>query len=161
VFEPLECTAHILVRGPSGSLRLRNSAFLPICPGQAGGVGPSATRQSGEIPRHRGTERQASQCGGAEPVAAEPAAHAFTRSGAGAGSDRQADRDAPTAPMTWMKRLRRVFAIDLSICPDFGGRLRVIADVTRPDIIERILEHVARQHAPPEFSASSGSLTVH
>jgi hypothetical protein len=63
--------------------------------------------------------------------------------------------------MTWMERLRRVFAIDLSICPDCGGRLRVIADVTRPDIIQKILEHVARQQAPPEFSASSGSITVH
>jgi hypothetical protein len=42
-----------------------------------------------------------------------------------------------------------------------GARLRVIADVTRPDIIQRILEHVARQQAPPDFSASSGSLTVH
>ena len=30
--------------------------------------------------------------------------------------------------MTWMERLRRVFAIDLSICPDCGGRLRVIAN---------------------------------
>jgi len=42
-----------------------------------------------------------------------------------------------------------------------GGRLRVIADVTRPDIIEKILEHVARQQAPPEFSAISGMATVH
>jgi len=31
--------------------------------------------------------------------------------------------------MTWMERLRRVFAIDLSICPDCGGRPHVIADV--------------------------------
>jgi len=56
---------------------------------------------------------------------------------------------------------RRVFAIDLSICPDCGGRLRVIADVTRPDIIEKILEHVARQQAPPEFSTISSMATVH
>jgi len=63
--------------------------------------------------------------------------------------------------MNWMERLRRVFAIDLSICPDCGGRLRVIADVTRPDIIHKILEHVARQQAPPEFSAISSMATVH
>jgi hypothetical protein len=54
-----------------------------------------------------------------------------------------------------------VFAIDLSICPDCGGRLRVIAAVTRPDSIEKILEHVARQQAPPELSAISGMATVH
>ena len=34
---------------------------------------------------------------------------------------------SPTAPLTWMERLRRVFAIDLSLCPHCGGRLRVIA----------------------------------
>ena len=60
-----------------------------------------------------------------------------------------------------MERLRRVFAIDLSICPDCGGRLRVIADVTRPDVINKILEHVARQQAPPELSAISRMTTVH
>ncbi len=45
------------------------------------------------------------------------------------GGVRQDDPAAPTAPMTWMERLLRVFVIDLSICPDCGGRLRVIADV--------------------------------
>ena len=51
----------------------------------------------------------------------------------------------------------RTDAIDLPICPDCGGRLRVITYVTRPDVIERIstavARHVARQQAPPEFSA--------
>jgi len=59
----------------------------------------------------------------------------------------------------------RTDAIDLSICPDCGGRLRVIADVARPDIIERIrtavARHVARQQAPPECSAISRMTTVH
>jgi hypothetical protein len=59
----------------------------------------------------------------------------------------------------------RTDAIDLSICPDCGGRLRVIADDTRPDVIQRIstavARHAARQQAPPEFSAISGMATVH
>ncbi len=50
----------------------------------------------------------------------------------------EGDQHLPTAPMTWMERLRRVFAIDLSLCPHCGGRVRVIADVTRPDVIQRI-----------------------
>jgi hypothetical protein len=37
-----------------------------------------------------------------------------------------------------MQFAMRAAAIDLSIGPDCGGRLRVIADVTRPDIIQRI-----------------------
>jgi hypothetical protein len=37
----------------------------------------------------------------------------------------------------------------------------VIADVTRPDVIQKILEHVARQQAPPELGAISSMTTVH
>ena len=52
-----------------------------------------------------------------------------------------------------MERLRRVFAIDLrrarGLCPHRGGRVRVIADVTRPDVIQRILAHVATHHDAP------------
>jgi hypothetical protein len=36
-----------------------------------------------------------------------------------------------------MQFAMRTAAIDLSICPDCGGRLRVIADVTCPDVIQR------------------------
>jgi hypothetical protein len=36
----------------------------------------------------------------------------------------------------------------------------VIADVTRPDIIQKILEHVARQQAPPELSGAISSMTM-
>ncbi len=54
----------------------------------------------------------------------------------------------PTAPLTWAERLQRVFAIDITQCPHCGGRLRVIADVTDPQLIERILEHL-RAKPPP------------
>jgi Putative transposase len=69
--------------------------------------------------------------------------------------------EPPTAPMTWMARLKRVFGIDISICPRCGGQLRVIGDVTDPNVIARILEHVeVREHherdprAPPVLLAS-------
>jgi hypothetical protein len=59
---------------------------------------------------------------------------------------------APTAPMTWMARLKRVFDIDISVCPNCGGQLRVIGEVTEPKTIARILEHVEarerHEHAP-------------
>ena len=65
------------------------------------------------------------------------------------------------APMTWLARLKRVFNIDISVCPNCGGRLRVIGEVTEPKTIARILEHVkAREHhehtprAPPVLLAS-------
>ena len=52
------------------------------------------------------------------------------------------------APLTWAQRLKRVFLIDITLCPHCGGTLRVIADVTDPTLIDRILAHV-RKRGPP------------
>ena len=46
--------------------------------------------------------------------------------------------------LTWAQRLRRVFAIDIETCRQCGGRLRVIANIEAPAVIERILAHLAR-----------------
>jgi len=55
----------------------------------------------------------------------------------------------PCSPLSWAERLKRVFDIDISVCPLCGGTLRVIADVTDPDAIQTILAHL-RQRAPPD-----------
>ena len=62
------------------------------------------------------------------------------------------ERNLPTAPLSWAERLKRVFAIDISICPRCGGTLRVIAEVTDPDVIQTILAHV-KQRAPPHTAS--------
>ncbi len=46
--------------------------------------------------------------------------------------------------MTWAQRLKRVFAIAIDTCRRCGGTLRVIASIQEPQVIERILEHLAR-----------------
>jgi hypothetical protein len=46
--------------------------------------------------------------------------------------------------LTWAQRLKRVFAIDLETCRQCGGRLRVIASIEQPALIERILGHLGR-----------------
>ena len=48
----------------------------------------------------------------------------------------------------------RVFAVDLKRCPHCGGESRVIAVITEPGVISRILEHmgldgVRQPRAPP------------
>ena len=63
-------------------------------------------------------------------------------------ADTSVDQAQPTAPLTWAERLKRVFDIDISDCPLCGGRLRVIADVTDPAVIQTILAHL-KQRAPP------------
>ena len=45
--------------------------------------------------------------------------------------------------MTWMQRLKRVFAIDLRQCPRCGVQVRVIATITDPTLVAQILEHIA------------------
>ena len=57
------------------------------------------------------------------------------------------DNDQRTAPMSWMRRLKRVFAIDIETCPDCGGKLRVIASIEDPPLIRHILAHVQRREA--------------
>ena len=58
--------------------------------------------------------------------------------------------DPPTAPLTWAQRLKRVFEIDITLCPRCGGQLRVIADITDPELIRQILDHL-NSRAPPRL----------
>ncbi len=73
--------------------------------------------------------------------------------------------DTPLTPMTWMQRLKRVFAIDIETCPKCGGKLRVYRralkrDIEDPDVIVTILEHIqtreaaepSQPRAPPQRS---------
>ena len=48
------------------------------------------------------------------------------------------------APMSWMQRLKRVFRIEH--CGMCGGTLRVIACIETPEVIERILTHLATRN---------------
>jgi len=65
------------------------------------------------------------------------------------------------AAMTWAQRLKRVFGIDIEICPACGGAVRIIASIEDPVVIKKILEHLERKtdsgidlrprsRAPPE-----------
>jgi hypothetical protein len=66
--------------------------------------------------------------------------------------------------MTWAQRLKRVFNIDVSVCPKCGGEARVIASIEDQQIIDKILAHLMKKGAlppPPELlpatRASPGS----
>ena len=50
------------------------------------------------------------------------------------------------APMSWMQRLKHVFHIDIEHCGVCGGTLRVIACIETPEVIERILAHLAARN---------------
>ena len=63
-------------------------------------------------------------------------------------------RHKPLAPMSWMQRLQRVFAIDIETCPKCGGKLRVIACIEDPDVIAAILVHIQRREAAETVTAA-------
>lgn len=53
--------------------------------------------------------------------------------------------------MTWAKRLKRVFYIDIKTCNECGGDVRIIASIEDPAVIQKILAHLDRKVA---FSGS-------
>ena len=63
-------------------------------------------------------------------------------------------QDELIAPLSWAQRLKRVFNIDITLCPLCGGAMRVIADITDPDIIQKILDHIEAQPPPVESATA-------
>jgi hypothetical protein len=49
----------------------------------------------------------------------------------------------------WAALLERTFAIDVLACPECGGRLRLIATITDPGVIQKILDHLDLPTAAP------------
>ena len=46
------------------------------------------------------------------------------------------------AAMTWAKRLKRVFGIDIETCAECGGDVKIIACIEDPAVIQKILAHL-------------------
>jgi hypothetical protein len=60
----------------------------------------------------------------------------------------------PRARMSWAQLLKRVFAIDLTTCPQCGGALTLMAAIEDPAVIVKILAHLGLPtRAPPRAPA--------
>ena len=62
--------------------------------------------------------------------------------------------DSPAPPLRphrlgWAALLARVFALDVTVCPACGGRLRLIAALTDPVSVRRYLQGVGLPTEPP------------
>jgi hypothetical protein len=53
--------------------------------------------------------------------------------------------------LSWSELLKRVFQIDLTICPDCGGTLKFIATIQERSVVEQILSHLGLPTEPPTF----------
>ena len=70
-------------------------------------------------------------------------------------AEETANKDELVAPLTWAQRLKRVFNIDITLCPLCGSSMRVIADITDPDVIQRIIDHIEAR--PPPLKSATAS----
>jgi hypothetical protein len=80
---------------------------------------------------------------------------AITPGGRGLGKQRAAEGADPPAvarhvAMSWARRLKRVFGIEIEACARCGGRLQMIASIEDPAVIARILAHLDRTSGTSE-----------
>ena len=53
------------------------------------------------------------------------------------------DADARALRRRWAQLIRRIFEVDPLVCPRCGEAMRILAFVTEPKVIDRILKHLA------------------
>ena len=51
--------------------------------------------------------------------------------------------------MSWAQRLKRVFRIDIESCERCGGKVKIIASLSDPAVIAKILAHLGERAAAP------------
>ena len=66
------------------------------------------------------------------------------------------EQNTPAASrMSWARLLKRVFAIEIEICPDCQGRLKILAAIESPDAIEKILTCLGLPAQPPPIAPAT------
>ncbi len=58
--------------------------------------------------------------------------------------------------LSWAKLLKRVFELDLALCPNFGGKLKVMTAILQQPVVEKILTHLGLQARAPPRSRARG-----
>jgi len=123
---------------------------------QGAEVGPTAQTRSDEAgsaasdataPSTGATVPAGSLAGQSAPPASAPPSDATDT----AATPQPAPREGYTRPnhYAWADLLRRTFAIDVLVCPECGGRLRLLATIDDSAVIEKILRHLGLRVEPP------------
>ena len=72
----------------------------------------------------------------------------------------QSEVDKPPAPaakrIAWARLLKRVFGIDVSICPKCSGQIKIIAAIEDPKVIKKILDHMGIPSTAPRLHPARG-----
>jgi len=78
---------------------------------------------------------------------------------AGCGDSGQKPRSPNTSRIAWAKLMARVGEAFPLECPSCGGDIRLIAFITEPDSIRKILTHLGEPLEPPPISPARGPPT--
>ena len=64
--------------------------------------------------------------------------------------EEEGEQQAKRRGMSWAQRLKRVFGIDIEVCPHCGDGVRIIACIEDPVVIRQILSHVETKQEQAE-----------
>jgi hypothetical protein len=66
------------------------------------------------------------------------------------------DKPKNAKRIAWARLLKRVFSIDIEICPKCAGKLEIIAAIEDPKVIKQILSHMGLPADPPQPHPARG-----
>ena len=126
---------HLAVAGPP-SQRAAPPAWRPLRPSLEHGVfAPHSQHRAAVTPAQRGRGAPRPPASDADPAKVSTPRH---------------------VAMSWARRLKRVFGVEIEGCVRCGGQLKIIASIEEPQLIAKILSHLER--AAPEQSQSELAL---
>jgi Putative transposase len=117
VLEPLDLMARLAALVPTPRMHLTR---------YHGVFAPHSQYRGAVTPAHRGRGAPQPLVSGAEAAKASPPRH---------------------VAMSWARRLKRVFGVQLESCARCGGQLKIIASIEEPQLIAKILSHLERAAA--------------
>ena len=110
---------------------------------------PNAKLRAKVVP---GGKKPARAC--KEPATSQSELPAATSS-ANSDDSAKSPRDG-TSRIDWASLLKRIFKFDVLACGRCGGRMKVLAVIEEPPVIERLLRHLGLPHVPLPTSPARG-----
>jgi putative transposase len=117
VLEPLDLMARLAALVPTPRMHLTR---------YHGVFAPHSQYRAAVTATHRGRGAPQPLVSGAEAAKASPPRH---------------------VAMSWARRLKRVFGVQIESCAHCGGQLKIIASIEEPQLIAKILLHLERAAA--------------
>ena len=73
-----------------------------------------------------------------------------------AGMSGEPEKPASPKKISWARLLKRVFNIDVSVCPKCQGQIKIISAIKDPKIIKKILNHMGLPSTQPKLQPARG-----